>query len=540
MKVVKQVGRRLVLPLLTAILTVASGIAINAAFVSGRGLIWPWVLVAVALAVIQVKLSGPGHEDDQSDGIKAPLLSDRLDTAPQSSRRKAMIERLHELAADQVPARPIPIAWRAERSDYDPDANDDLCVGGHATVSEYYLNTASRRMVILGGPGSGKTILAWRLALDIAEKQNANERIPVVLSVGTWNPFNEDFQDWLSGELVTLDEEQENIDISEILPILDGFDEYSDQLRSQALAILSGRDLVALPVILISRPYEYKGFNLWRRLLTAAAIVELAPLPADAISSYLEELPRGDHGSPLDSIVHEVRSYPEESVAKALSSAFMLDIASKEYLQTAPGDFLHAAIRDSLARAQDVLALSFVRRMTYRSRWPYSDAIKWLRGIADRSIQPFGFRPNELEAPVLVHNFILLIAAALPAVALTLCLTSVRLWQTLVLAVGFGWSLMAFDIHTRPEPTIDPRDELRFERAAAAEKAKIAFAATTALGFPGIMALYIGAWVLGLGMLLGALLSALGARRTRERLIGSAVGGPFGAAMGGAAYVGTH
>lgn len=59
------------------------------------------------------------------------------------------------------------------------------------------------RLVVLGGPGSGKTTLLIRLALDLLERRASGGPVPLLVSVGSWDPARQDFYNWLSARLYT-------------------------------------------------------------------------------------------------------------------------------------------------------------------------------------------------------------------------------------------------------------------------------------------------------------------------------------------------
>ncbi len=59
-----------------------------------------------------------------------------------------------------------------------------------------------RRLVILGGPGSGKTILAVQLLLRLLEVRTAVEPVPVLLTANGWDTTaHPRLQDWLAFRL---------------------------------------------------------------------------------------------------------------------------------------------------------------------------------------------------------------------------------------------------------------------------------------------------------------------------------------------------
>ena len=53
---------------------------------------------------------------------------------------------------------------------------------------EQFRGLRRRRLVILGGPGSGKTTLAVQLLLELLATRRTAEPIPVLLSLASWDP----------------------------------------------------------------------------------------------------------------------------------------------------------------------------------------------------------------------------------------------------------------------------------------------------------------------------------------------------------------
>ena len=59
------------------------------------------------------------------------------------------------------------------------------------------------RLVVLGEPGSGKTMLMVRLVLDLLARRAAGGPVPVLAPVASWDPSGQDLRDWLSTRLIT-------------------------------------------------------------------------------------------------------------------------------------------------------------------------------------------------------------------------------------------------------------------------------------------------------------------------------------------------
>lgn len=68
----------------------------------------------------------------------------------------------------------------------------------------------TRRLVVLGDPGAGKTMLLIRLVRSqLARRAAADEKtatstpVPVLFSLASWNPSRQGLRDWLVDQLIT-------------------------------------------------------------------------------------------------------------------------------------------------------------------------------------------------------------------------------------------------------------------------------------------------------------------------------------------------
>lgn len=164
----------------------------------------------------------------------------------------------------------------------------------------------SRRLVVLGAPGAGKTVLAEQYALQLLRNRTANRyQVPVVFSLASWDPKTH-LRQWMAQELVAqygflfarsrwpwqrasqLAVALRLVDERYIFPIFDGLDEMAEALRPLALTAINRRLRIGEPMLLTSRPNEYANV-VWERQqqLSRAAVVELHPLTLEDLRTYL-------------------------------------------------------------------------------------------------------------------------------------------------------------------------------------------------------------------------------------------------------------
>jgi hypothetical protein len=169
-------------------------------------------------------------------------------------------------------------------------------------VTEVYRQIDSGRLMVLGRAGSGKSVLTIRFVLDYLDKAPSPGRVPVVFSLGAWDPAHVELRDWLIDRLrrdhpylsrrspggPTLAAALVDADL--ILPVLDGFDEMAPGLRRDALETLNE---TPYPMVLTSRRDEFsEAVRAARAPLVWAAGIELTDLTVDDLADYLPRTAR--------------------------------------------------------------------------------------------------------------------------------------------------------------------------------------------------------------------------------------------------------
>ncbi|WP_026257635.1 helix-turn-helix domain-containing protein [Actinopolymorpha alba] len=256
---------------------------------------------------------------------------------------------------------PLPVRWcSAPASLRDSWANVRMAKPGETVrrvdldgqldqIVEVYQRIPSRRLVVLGRAGSGKTILTMRFVLDLLAARDPASPVPVIFSLGSWNPARTGLRDWLAEQLVrdhpglaapgpggaTL--AAALVDAHRVLPVLDGFDEIADGLHRAALAALNA---TTLPLLLTSRGDEYRAAVEATDVLTAAGAVELADVTAADLAQYLPRTTQktGHAGNVWQAVLDKVRADPGGALASVLTTPLMVALARRIYSDTPDHD----------------------------------------------------------------------------------------------------------------------------------------------------------------------------------------------------------
>ncbi|MCX4734917.1 helix-turn-helix domain-containing protein [Streptomyces sp. NBC_01363] len=288
-------------------------------------------------------------------------------------RRRWQREEEHRRVHDPFP---LPVRWQgAPESLTDHSENiqrlppgatpDRMDLSGDlGSVAEVYRRIGSGRLVVLGRAGSGKSILTIRFVLDQLEAREPHDRVPVIFSIGSWDPTGVALRDWLIDRLVrdhphltrrapdgsTLAANLVDTDL--VLPVLDGFDEIAEGLRSTALEVLNS---TSLPLVLTSRRGEFaEAVQEAGAPLVWAAGLELTDLTLDDLAAYLPRtarpVPRGDGGSaavwtPVLDRLRARESGAATPLARVLNTPLMIVLARTMYSEASdrnPAELLDA------------------------------------------------------------------------------------------------------------------------------------------------------------------------------------------------------
>lgn len=273
-------------------------------------------------------------------------------------RRRWRREEEHRQVHDPFP---LPVRWKnapelltdrvvAIQRQPPGAAPDHMDLSGDlGSVAGVYRRIGSGRLVVLGRAGSGKSILTIRFVLDQLEAREPHDRVPVLFSIGSWDPTAVALRDWLVDRLVRdhphLTRRTRNgsvlaaalVDADLVLPVLDGFDEIAEGLRSKALKVLNA---TSLPLVLTTRSDEFaEAVQEAGAPLIWAAGLELTDLTLKDLSDYLpltaRAVPHGNGGTapvwpPVLDRLHAGES-GAAALTRVLSTPLMVVLARTMY-----------------------------------------------------------------------------------------------------------------------------------------------------------------------------------------------------------------
>ena len=360
----------------TALVLIAS--VVTAAFVAGvfwlvhssrnqvgTATVYAVYLAAVTLGVtVLTALSGwwaKGHGprdniqaqiSEAADSLAKVTRSSWLDEA--SERRigtPASVRVMWRWASDELTAPRTEVT--AHTPGTGPPPLHDLTRGellGSGAVTklckEVYVRLPYGRLVLIGGPGAGKTgamillllaVLEWRASLKPDQRDRVP--IPVWLTLGGWNPPASSLRDWV---VATMDRDYPDLRrrygaevMGELLRdgrvalFLDGLDEMPEDVRPPALKCID-KETRGLRFVITTRPEEYRSAIQTGRPANTA-VIELRPVTPSAAADYLLRDQAGPGRQQWEKIGAYLTHNPDSVAAQAFDNPLTLSLARDTY-----------------------------------------------------------------------------------------------------------------------------------------------------------------------------------------------------------------
>ncbi|MFB7084402.1 NACHT domain-containing protein [Streptomyces sp. NPDC056296] len=289
------------------------------------------------------------YRADRAEAVVVGSPVEVADRLADAVRRQWEAEAAMRRLADPYP---LPVAWRgADLGLAEASGSEGLAGRGGELADIFTRIVPVRRLLVLGEPGSGKTLLLVRLVLALIERREADDPVPVLFPLASWDPAALDLRTWMERRLV-----QDHPELGDrapdaygqvtladlllerrlVLPVLDGFDELPPAVGALALHRVNEALPYGCGMVLSSRPAEYRA-ALRPRGAVPARLAELAgihlqPLGADEVADYLCQDAGGPRASAAErwSVVTGALG-TAEPVAQALTSPLMVSLARSVY-----------------------------------------------------------------------------------------------------------------------------------------------------------------------------------------------------------------
>ncbi|MGH8055587.1 MAG: NACHT domain-containing protein [Stenotrophomonas sp.] len=344
------------------------------------------LVATIAGVVLPVLLWRLDHRQPKRDAVEGP----RRDRSRQSMLNQVRYRWIAGVLEQSLTEEVRIALGLARRSDVlqrtmsirRPDGQSELLAAG-TEVREVF-EDIGRGLLILGVPGSGKTIALLELARDLLEDAEADqtEPVPVVFNLSSWAARRPPLDEWMVDELRASYDVPKRLATqwvadSEILPLLDGLDEVATTHRADCIEAINAFQakqraedgLVQFAVC--CRTEEYTALSARLRVEEA---LELQPPTPEQVSVYLQKA-----GDALTAVRAAVDA--DETLREFLQSPLVLNIVALTYRDRWAG-----ALRTAGTREQRLALLftAYIERMLERRHGRYSSArtLHWLSCLA--------------------------------------------------------------------------------------------------------------------------------------------------------------
>ncbi len=241
---------------------------------------------------------------------------------------------------------------------------------------------SGRTLLIVGEPGSGKTIALLKLAKDVIDRTEPDlrQQIPVVFNLASWARKPQSIEQWLIQELLEKYQVSKAlgktwVESEALMLLLDGLDEVKAEQRNACVQALNQfmQTHGTTEIVICCRIGDYQ--MLQDRLMLRSAIC-LQPLTAAQIDRYFEQA--GDRLSALKAVL------PQDAELQGLAkSPLMLSVMSLAYQDFTPEQLtVGGKIEDYRQR----LFATYIDRMFQRrgttQQYSREDSQRWLIWLA--------------------------------------------------------------------------------------------------------------------------------------------------------------
>ncbi len=254
----------------------------------------------------------------------------------------------------------------------------------------------NRHLLILGGPGSGKTNALLELARDLivwAERglekksEDFSRPIPVIFSLSTWTNKQQPLLDWLVEELSSQYRTPQRIsrrwfEARRLLPMLDDLDGVEPESQAACIEAINAfvEDSSSPGIVVCSRSKDYADLPVRFKFYGA---ISLRPLTPDQINQYLTSA-----GRKLDTLRSTWQS--DDALQILTQSPLMLNMMRLAYQEQSVDELIDPTL-NTLEKRRQHLFDAYIKQVLDeptqdQAKQPYSPK-KWLSWLAQKMSQ---------------------------------------------------------------------------------------------------------------------------------------------------------
>jgi MFS family permease len=365
------------------------------------GIVLVWVAAGIIVTYLLSRLQARSQEESP-EAIKErvsqlePELRKQVQARSYGARRQLIEAPLRELDLDITPR----VGWVRDPRLVEPEAHSEKVADGIVAAFEY----SKRRMLIVGEPGSGKTMAAYSL-IEVLDETEGDERIPLLVNLSAWEA-QETFEAFLVDYLCSSVgyEVHERAVASAFISagrhslILDGLDEIPAELRQHFSERLD-EFVRGLPsevgVVVTCRTQEYEELlDAHSTGLGLVQAVEILPLSSEQLDSAFVELAKRD--KEWETFLSQRDHTAYQRVRDLLSNPLFLNLAVVGRLS--PSQLLDWSTTEQELR--DLVLESYLdRTLANQRQYEPEDARRYLTWIArflnGDEVSPFGLKETD-------------------------------------------------------------------------------------------------------------------------------------------------
>ncbi len=257
---------------------------------------------------------------------------------------------------------------------------------GTRVIDQFDRLGIGRSLLILGEPGSGKTITLLELARDLIARaeRDVSLPMPVMLNLSSWKGGKQAIADWLVFELNSQYQVSKSIGRGwvkeeKLLLLLDGLDEVKGDRRDECVQAINQfrQEYGGTEIVACSRIADYEALP--HRLRLGAAIY-LQPLAWEQIQHYLARA-----GEKLAAVSRALQT--DAQLQELARSPLMLNIITLAYQGMSVEELPSMNLEQRRQHLFDAYIERMFSRRGDRMRYPKQKAMHWLIWLAQRMVQ---------------------------------------------------------------------------------------------------------------------------------------------------------